>query len=147
MIFAPANPPSAFWSRTSHSTPALTVFWYLHGSCVCPRPRNGSSAMPVAAVVSSAYEPSNTPPPSGLCLLFGPDDRFRTVRATIRRWRNFGPILRGQREQRPFGRSKPGQEDADRIIEEDVRLWMDGPDRIWVETECRVDGRTTSSLV
>ena len=82
-------------------------------------------------------------------VVYGPADRFRTVRATIRQWEDRDAAERAMvGDGRAMGRRKPGTPAAGpRVWETDLRVWLDGPGRARVETTRRRDGRTESSLV
>jgi hypothetical protein len=83
-------------------------------------------------------------------VVYGPSDRFQTVRAVVRLWRDRDAAERALRDRLLTGRRKAGGTppgEATRIWEADIRIWMDGLTRVRIEETRRRDGLTESSLV
>src|SRR5262249_14503638 len=72
-------------------------------------------------------------------VLFGPDDRFHTVRATIRHWLDRGLAARGGgRQWTPSGRQKAttGSDPGPKVAESTLSIWLSRPACARIE-ECR----------
>jgi hypothetical protein len=83
-------------------------------------------------------------------VVYGPADRFRTVRAVIRRWQDRNAIDRAVGSGSILGRLKARSAPAGpepRVWETDLRVWMAGPTRVRVEQTRRRDGVVESALV
>jgi outer membrane lipoprotein-sorting protein len=81
-------------------------------------------------------------------VVYGPAVPFRTVRAVVHQWQDQATAeQRYARDGEVTGRRKSGAPRSPKIQEVDLLIWMDGPDRIRIETTRRREGRSESSLV
>jgi hypothetical protein len=83
-------------------------------------------------------------------VVYGPTNRFQTVRAVVRLWRDRNTAEQALRDGLAMGSRKAGgtpSGEVSRIWEADIRIWMDGQTRIRIEETRRRDGLTESSLV
>jgi hypothetical protein len=69
-------------------------------------------------------------------IVFGPTDRFETLQATIRHWRN-QEAATNVRDRPQIGRRKPQNVPADAIDESTLSAWVKLPDRFRVEESRR----------
>jgi hypothetical protein len=76
-------------------------------------------------------------------VLFGPDDRFHTVRASIRHWldRGLADRVRG-RQSTPIGRKKAGtgSDPGPKVTESTLSIWLSRPSSARIEQRREADG-------
>lgn len=79
--------------------------------------------------------------------VYGPADRFRTVRAVLHEWKDWDLAERASGGRYPVsGRRKAAAAPAGRRLSEaDARVWLDGPTRVRVERAYRATGRAEQS--
>jgi hypothetical protein len=82
-------------------------------------------------------------------VVYGPADRFQTVRATIHQWHDHDAAGRAVSSGSVAGRLKADAAPAvseSRVWESDLRVWVGGPGRVRVEETRRRDGMVESML-
>src|SRR5438093_184774 len=81
-------------------------------------------------------------------VVFGPGERFQTVRATIRHWRNRDLADKADGGNRGvMGRRKVGEPSPTPQVEESIlSVWVSRPDRLRIEKRRQVDDRTEISV-
>jgi hypothetical protein len=82
-------------------------------------------------------------------ILFGPDDPFKTVRASVRQWTNLDLVENVTGSGRTImGRRKTSVKDGStpRIREKTLLIWISRPDRTRIEERRQVEERIETSL-
>ena len=81
--------------------------------------------------------------------VYGPADRFRTVRAVVRQWQDPAALARASgAEEPPTGRRKPTAGSRANAARQEAthRVWLGGPDQVRVEETRHRDGVVESAL-
>ncbi len=81
--------------------------------------------------------------------VYGPGDRFQTVRAVVRQWQDPAARARASRAEEPTtGRRKPTAGSRANAARQEavLRVWLGGPDRVRVEESRHRDGVAESAL-
>jgi len=80
-------------------------------------------------------------------VVFGPNDRFRSIQASLRHWRNRQIADGARRTDRPvMGRRKASSDTSDSIEESALSVWFALPDKMRVEESRRKDEEVETFL-